>query len=130
MGAWGHKAFENDEASDWVYDLESSEDGELVTAALAGSFEEYVESPEGDTARAAAEVVAAALGHGREDLPEEVTLWVSKYGSTVVHLKDTAVRTLQRVVGEESELRELWEEAEEVELFEEDVNDCIRRLQA
>ena len=39
MGAWGVGTFENDDASDWVYQLEGAEDLELVRATLQAAAE-------------------------------------------------------------------------------------------
>ena len=35
MGAWGHDNFENDDASDWLYELAESEDLSVVIDPLA-----------------------------------------------------------------------------------------------
>ena len=34
MGAWGHRAFDNDGANDWAYDLEGTSDFSVVESAL------------------------------------------------------------------------------------------------
>ena len=64
MGAWGVGPFENDDASDWVYQLEGAEDLELVRGTLeaAANPQGYLEAPTCSEALAAAEVVAALSG--------------------------------------------------------------------
>lgn len=62
MGARGCGSFENDDAADWVYELESG-----GVAAVASALEqvssvaedEYLEAHEASAAMAAAEIVAA-----------------------------------------------------------------------
>ncbi len=66
MGAWGYGPFENDDAMDFVGDLETATGtGHLSTIlyAISDDRTEYVEAPESSVAIAAAEVVAALLGH-------------------------------------------------------------------
>ena len=47
MGAWGVGTFENDDASDWAYQLEEAGDLDLVqvTLAAAADPEAYLEAP-------------------------------------------------------------------------------------
>lgn len=45
MGAWGIKSFENDDASDWLYDLEESDDPSVIQKALQLDMA-YLEAPE------------------------------------------------------------------------------------
>jgi hypothetical protein len=62
MGAWGTEPFANDDAMDWIADLETAKDLRVVRAALdavPGDGAEYIEAPVGCVALAAAEVVAA-----------------------------------------------------------------------
>ncbi len=63
MGANGAKNFENDDASDWVYDLTESDGPELLTEAFAIVEKlDFADAPDCCIALAAAEVVAAAKG--------------------------------------------------------------------
>ena len=114
MGAWGLGAFENDDALDWVAELEEDESGDAVRRALDAAADAggYLEAPEGAEALAAAEVVAAAAGRPGEGLPEEVEAWVAAHGGAVAGEAERARRAVDRVAAADSELRELWEEAE------------------
>lgn len=79
MGAWGHRTFDNDDASDWIEELDQSTDLFAINAALdavASSDGGYVESPDCCKALAAAEVVAALLGRPGSDLPPAANAWV------------------------------------------------------
>lgn len=127
MGAWVASAFKNDDALDWVSELE---DGtvDLVRAGLAVTETDYLESPEGSVAIAAAEVVAAAAGSPATSLPASVTSWVEARGASVA---DTdvilALAALVRVTGENSELAELWAEGDDRE-WSQSIEDLRRRL--
>ncbi|HEX6106490.1 MAG TPA: DUF4259 domain-containing protein [Gemmatimonadales bacterium] len=115
MGAWGVGTFENDEASDWIYQLEETTDAELLTSTLraAAEPEGYLEAPTCSEALAAAEVVAALVGRPSPDLPEEVRSWVAAHRVRVPDdLRALSVRAIDQVAAD-SELKELWAETKE-----------------
>jgi hypothetical protein len=114
MGAWGEKAFENDSALDWFNDLEA--EGvealrHLLESVAETDEEDYLDIDDGAAAIAAAEIVAAARGRGRDRLTEPVIAWLDASGDELVE-EDLllAAAAIERVVGASSELRELWEE--------------------
>jgi len=120
MGAWGHGIFDNDDAADWVYELEESSGDALLERTLttvADAADEDVEAPDAAAALAAAEVVAAALTGSSDTLvaggpySEGAVRWVEANGGSARRsLAPLALRALRRV-RDSSELRELWEEA-------------------
>jgi Domain of unknown function (DUF4259) len=115
MGAWGVGTFENDDAGDWVYQLEEANDLDLVRGTLlaAADPEGYLEAPTCSMALAAAEVVAALAGRPAPDLPEEILTWVAAHRLTVPpDLRALSVRALDQVAAG-SELKELWAESED-----------------
>lgn len=111
-GAWGMGPFDNDDALDWVWELEASSDVSILEDALEDVTSSliYISAPECSRAVAAAEVVAALIGKQREDLPDEVGSWVSENdieaNKELVELAKKAV-TLVRD-SSKSELAELW----------------------
>jgi hypothetical protein len=120
MGAWSHEPFGNDDANDWAYGLEGVGDLSLIEEALdrALEAEEYLEAPEASEAVAAIEVLAKLLGKGTQTdaYTEKVDEWVksiSAQPSAAILTK--ANRALERILGENSELRELWEEGDSQE---------------
>jgi hypothetical protein len=128
MGAWGTGSFDNDDASDWIYELEESPDVAVVRRALDIRSAPYLEAPEGSTAIAAAEVVAAARGRPAASLPDSVTAWVAEHGSTVEESDVIlAVAALDRVLADDSELRDLWAVTDE-DAWRDAVHDLQRRL--
>ncbi|AFL74297.1 DUF4259 domain-containing protein [Thiocystis violascens] len=130
MGAWSHEPFGNDDANDWAHGLEDANDLSLIESALDNALEaeEYLEAPEASEAVAAVEVVAKLLGKGTQtdSYTEKVDEWVKSVSARPdAALIAKARRTLERVLGENSELRELWEESGA-----EDWLDSIRSLQS
>jgi len=130
MGAWGHGHFENDDASDWLYELEASGDLSVVITALDAVSQDpadYVESPTCCNALAAAEIVAALNGKPSSNLPEIAGTWVRgkpEPGSDAVSKARAAVERIRT----NSELRELWEESDDFENWLKVVDDVHRRL--
>jgi hypothetical protein len=114
MGAWGTGPFDNDDAGDWVYELEEARDLGFVRQTLTTALEadDYLELPEGNNAVAAALVIAASLDRSYDRLPEEVVAWFNA-GREAATAEDArlAILALDRVTGEESETAELWGES-------------------
>jgi hypothetical protein len=115
MGAWGEKAFQNDSALDWFAELEA--EGltalrRLISTVAETEEDEYLDLDDGGSAIAAAEVVAAALGRGRDRVPKQVAAWVDANADEVLP-EDLALarRAVERVLSTNSELCELWQEA-------------------
>lgn len=132
MGAWGAGAFENDDAGDWVYDLEGADDFALVRDALdeAVLVSGYLDIGEGARAVAAAEVVAAASGRPpAAGLPEPVTAWLES-NAPVVSDDDRALarRAIERVAGARSELAELWGASPDGVAWKASIDDLLARL--
>jgi hypothetical protein len=116
MGAWDASVFGNDDAADWAGDLVDADQEQLVADALARAAgpagTEYLEATEGAEALAAAEVVAAAAGAPTDVSPynERALAWASGRAG-LVELIPVAIRAVDRVVANDSELAELWAEA-------------------
>lgn len=121
MGAWGSDSFDNDAACDWSYLLEESRDLSLVESTLkaaAGSEGEYLDADAGCEALAACEVVARLRGQfgARNSHTETVDNWVKSHPLRPSgELLDLARRAITRVLGKDSELRELWSDSDGAE---------------
>ena len=131
MGAWGVGSWENDDAGDWVYELEETKDLNFVIQtlqAVTNSEEDYLESCICCEALAAAEVVAAANGRPAKDLPEEVRTWLS--GTEPYINSDTLelARRVVRIIGKRSELLELWQESNSYSEWQQAMTDLKTRL--
>lgn len=134
MGTWGHRAFENDVASDWAYDLEDTSDLSLVESTFAdleGIGGDSLGQDIGCNALAACEVLARCLGNTgyRDAYTENVDAWVASHSQKPSpELLKRASAAIQRILGNHSELRDLWEESDEFEQWREAVEDLGARL--
>lgn len=119
MGTWAVDSFGNDDAADWAFGLEGAKDLSLVERTLdkviAGASE-YVDAPDAAEALAAIEVIARLQGNWGQRSPysEPVDNWVeaNKFLPTTA-LVGKAHRVLDLIVGQNSELNELWEESDD-----------------
>lgn len=110
MGAWGSGAFENDGALDWLGELR----GVASLRRTLGKAEKGRRALEVDDASAviaAAELVAAARGHGARGLPQEATEWLAAHAGRVTAADARLAKQAVGHVLAASELQELWEEA-------------------
>jgi len=119
MGAWSHEPFGNDTACDWAYGLDEQRDFSLVAQAIQAVLDngsDYLDSDLASEAIAAAEVLAKALGRGTQtdSYTEEVDAWVKSIAAKPSQdLLSKANGALTRIMGSDSELRELWEESDD-----------------
>ncbi|QIQ07156.1 DUF4259 domain-containing protein [Streptomyces liangshanensis] len=117
MGVWDTGHFDNDTAADFAGDLDAAagaERTELVRGALARVIGTgggaVLEESDGAVAVAAAALVAAQCPGGP---PVETVYGPDEpLPSFPEELRDLAVRALDRVLAEDSELRELWADGE------------------
>lgn len=120
MGAWGEGPFDNDDACDWSYEFQEVDETtglQILAGALnLGDPANYVEAPEGETAVAAALVVSWLVNPDSiPDSPygESAAAWVRSTRAPVsAALRASALAALDRVQGAQSELAELWAEAD------------------
>jgi len=114
MGTWGYRTFENDAAMDWLGDLTDSEGIAFLERSLLPKDDVEGAAMDADEAveiAAASEIVYGLLNGPREGLPEESLDWLrdNEHVEAAV-LKPVCERQLGRVLGDESDLRQLWEE--------------------
>ncbi|MEW2383676.1 DUF4259 domain-containing protein [Micromonospora sp. NPDC047707] len=119
MGTWGAGAFDNDEAADWCGDLDDAAPEKrpaLVEAALTAvlNVPGYLDSNLAVEAIAAAAIIAAHRPGGRSiDSPYAPDFLLEGGRLSLDHqLDDLALRALTRIVGDDSEWRELWEDSD------------------
>jgi hypothetical protein len=129
MGAWGSKAFQNDSAVDWLNQLRAHGIDVLRrTLTSVGRANELHElcADDGASAIAAAEIVAAAFGFGRDRVPPEARAWLDVNQRAFV-ATDLALakRAVQRVLAPNSELSALWHDGGADNPWHADVNVLI-----
>ena len=123
MGTWSHESFGNDTANDWAYELEDATDFVVIEAALQVALDEGDEYLDADLAMeaiAAVEVIAKRLGEGTQSdvYTEKVDQWLETISEQPSDdLLSLAKRVLERIVADDSELKELWLESDEYELW-------------
>lgn len=130
MGAWATDAFGNDDAMDWVVELQEAEGTEAIADAFEAVLEiedDYLEVTEAAMGVAAAEVVAALLGRPAASLPEQVKAWIAGKPQPKSGLVKKAQRVVKRIL-KDSELKELWQESTDAATWEQGVRDLLQRL--
>jgi hypothetical protein len=132
MGAWGTGNFDNDTALDWVYDLEDREDLSLVVDTIDAVLqEEYIDTTVAEEALVAIEVLARLKGNFGKDnaYSEDVDKWVKNHPLQVEDaLLQKAKEAIDMILGDKSELKELWEEVDEYDTWSSEVLDLKDRL--
>jgi hypothetical protein len=119
MGTWSCEPFGNDTANDWAYGLDERRDFSLVEEAIRAVLDngdDYLDADLAVEAIAAAEVLAKALGRGTQSdaYTEKVDAWLRTVSTPPAGtLLADARRALDRILGADSELNELWEESDE-----------------
>ncbi|MGF1742229.1 DUF4259 domain-containing protein [Vibrio profundum] len=119
MGAWSEDNFGNDNASDWIWELEKSKGLNTLLSPIQSVLNEneYLEADICSEALAASEVIAAAITNDQAVLPDEARNWLNRKQGwligrkpqiTAEHAKQ-ALSAVQKVLSC-SELQELWEE--------------------
>jgi hypothetical protein len=133
MAGWGTGSFENDDAQDWLPQLTSLAVDDLQPLlSRAADNADYLETPESSIAVAAAEAVAALKGAPSTALPKEIADWVREAKSnpeddSIPGLANLAARAIQRV-RTNSELKDLWLEADGLNEWSANLRDLEKRL--
>jgi hypothetical protein len=132
-GAWDIGSFDNDDALDWIAELERADNPGVLTATFSGinAKSKYVEAPDCSIALAAAEVVAAARGRASKGLPAEAAAWVKRVRPTIgpdlLQQARTAVTFCRDNAN--SELRQLWLDSKHLQGWLADTANLLSRLQ-
>jgi hypothetical protein len=135
MGTWAVDAFGNDYAQDWAQDLHETSNLDAVADTLNTALDTpgELDAPFAAEALVAIEVLARLQGKGgpRTDDSASVDEWVEARKPKAkprADLAEKAVRALDRILSEESELRALWEESEHYAEWLASVEDLRSRL--
>lgn len=117
MGTWGAGTFDNDSAADFSAEFEEvdREEGlELIAGAIDDVLaeEDYLDSDFAVSAVVACEAIARLAGQGGElsAYSEALDGWVERCpGRIDSDLTRRALQAIDRIMGPDSELPELWE---------------------
>ncbi|GAA3779868.1 hypothetical protein GCM10022225_80140 [Plantactinospora mayteni] len=119
MGTWDVGPFDNDTAADWCGDLHDAAEHQrlpLVRATLSAvvdNTDKYLSNGLADRAIAAVAVVASQLPGGEPLVTPYAPDFLLEGGTLDIpgDIPPLALRALVRVVGDDSEWRDLWEDA-------------------
>lgn len=136
MGTWAVDAFGNDYAQDWAEDLRETSNLDAVEDTLDTALDTStgeLEAPFAAEALVAIEVLARLQGKGgeRSDDSAAVDDWVDARKAKArvrADLADKAGRAIERILSEQSELRELWAESEHYAEWRASVEDLRGRI--
>ncbi len=113
MGTWGHNAFENDNAADWLVELENSDDPLIVENALACVDKAPADAEMCDCEEAvgAATIAAGARYDPPVRLPRQARRWVKATGfvpsNKLLRLGLRVAKSIRR----RSELQQAWQDS-------------------
>jgi hypothetical protein len=113
MAGWGTGSFENEDAQNFLaaLHLKTPDDLEQILERAADEIE-YLEASQSGVVIVAAEVVATAKGVPPQTVPRQIANWVSKIeGAPSAEMNELAQRAVNKV-RTNSELKDLWLEAE------------------
>ena len=132
MGTWGHRNFENDNALDFIAEVEergTDRIEEAIRVVANYPQDDALEADDCVAALAAIEYIAAAKGKQSEDFPEDAEDWLQKTGpASLLSLNSDAMTKAIERIRSNSELRELWEEGEETEQWLAVLSDLEKRI--
>lgn len=135
MGAWAEDAFGNDTACDWAGDFAENPSIETVEQAIKTILDadEYLDSDEACEGLVAIEIVARLKGNWgeRSAYSEEVDKWVESVNiKPSDELVSNAEKALLRILAENSELQELWDEDGVNETWHQEMDGLLMRVKS
>ena len=137
MGAWGHGHFESDSALDYVGDIEDSKNPkQLFIDTIDNALNsDYLDSDDACQVVVASAYIDSKVSGTKYSSAEDeeqmgIDTFSTKYPSLdLADLKHKAAKALKKVLGDDSELKELWEENEEdYPLWKSNIEQMIGRL--
>jgi hypothetical protein len=115
MGAWGIQPFEDDETADWLGDLIDATPLPFLKECLDLEGIYYLEYMHCAGVLGSAVMIDGVLHGSKGNLPEEAVEWIDEHKKLkVAPLVPAGIEGLNRLLGEDAELHELWRENEEL----------------
>src|SRR5690348_10090933 len=133
MAGWGTGSFENEDAQSFLGRLNSLSADDLRRMLSRAAEHDYLEAPESSAVVVAAEVVAALVAAANDETsspatPRQISDWISTNdGSAPPDLINLARRAVEKV-RTNSELKDLWLEAEGLNEWSASLRDLEGRL--
>ncbi|MEM1068528.1 MAG: DUF4259 domain-containing protein [Planctomycetota bacterium] len=132
MGTWGIKSFEDDVAVDWLEDLYDSDPEAFFRHCLDLTGHDYLEHMACIGIVCTAEMLHGLLLEPRAGLPDTAMEWFEQHRELDVQpFVPDAINGLNRVIGPQSEMTELWQDdGDRFGEWQAHIQDLIVRLQA
>jgi hypothetical protein len=119
MGTWDVGPFNNDTAADWCGDLHDAAGDQRLSlvhatlSAVVNNDDKYITNRLADRAIAAAAVVASQLPGGEPLVTPYAPNFLLEGGTLDIpgSIPLLALRAMDRIVGDDSEWRDLWDDA-------------------
>jgi hypothetical protein len=112
MPGWGAGSFENEDAQNFLGRLGSLGIDDLRPMLAHAADLDYVDAPESSVVIVVAEIVATAKSNPPQAVPSQIAEWVGKIeGAPSSEMSELARRAVEKV-RTNSELKDLWLEAE------------------
>jgi hypothetical protein len=133
MAGWGTGSFENEDAQSFLGRLNSLSADDLRQMLSRAAEHDYLEAPESGAVVVAAEVVAALVAAANDETsspatPRQISDWIrTNDGSAPPDLINLARRAVEKV-RTNSELKDLWLEAEGLNEWSASLRDLEGRL--
>ena len=112
MPGWGAGSFENDDAQNFLGRLNSVGVDDLKSMLAHAADQDYLDAPESSVVVAVAEIVATARGNPPQAVPSQIAEWVGKIEGAPSSEMSELARLAVYKVRVNSELKDLWLEAE------------------
>jgi hypothetical protein len=133
MPGWGTGSFENEDAQSFLARLNSMGIDDLRQMLTRAADHDYLEAPQSGEVVATAEVVAALVAATSGEtsapaIPPQIVDWIKKHDAAIPpDLVDLAHRAVEKV-RTNSELKDLWLEAEGLNEWSAALRDLKERL--
>ena len=128
MPGWGTGSFENEDAQNFLAKLNSLGIDDLSPILASAVDHNYLDAPASTIAIVVAEIVATASGNPPQTVPAQIVEWIAKIeGSPSPQMADLARRAVEKV-RTNSELKDLWLEAEGLNEWSAVLRDLEKRL--
>jgi len=130
MESWGPGNFENEQALDWITNLQNHKDLTPIHTTFS-IIAKGVHSEAHDCANAlvAIEVIAALRGMPSKHLPDELDNWISSNDLSLDDDLTTTAKHILNKISRSSELRDIWETSGNLDKWEKSLDDLLGMAQ-
>jgi hypothetical protein len=128
MAGWGTGSFENEDAQAWLKQIVQLTADDLKSLLSGADTGAYLEAPESSVVIAAAEAVAALSGSPSDVTPRALVEWAEKNKTQFTPAVSALAIRAVRNVRTNSELKDLWLQADGLNEWSAALRDLETRL--